>query len=238
MTIENRDDRTQRALAELKSAYGGTALPDEAKGRIADAVFASRSRRSRPLRLAAIGAAAAVAAVVALWGLSPSQGGDSSKAEAAVRLVAVVQEITGRVEVTSPRHETPTAAVPRMRLEPGSAIATAPRSAVVLRVGRHEVTIIGDTRLDLAALDRAGLRFAIDRGRAHFDVAHLAPGERFTVIADGLTVEVVGTRFEVYFDGGCPAVSVDEGKVRASFRREVAVVAAGSSRRFCAPGDS
>jgi ferric-dicitrate binding protein FerR (iron transport regulator)/outer membrane protein assembly factor BamD (BamD/ComL family) len=235
MTV-NRDDRTQRALAELKSAYDGTALPDAAKCRIVDAVFAPPPRRPRTLRLAvALGATAAIAAVVALWGFSSDRDAGSSGAPTAIRLVAVVQEIKGRVEVTSPRREAPALAALRMRLDAGSAIATGPNSAAVVRVGRHEVTIIGDTRLDLAAIDSAGLRFGVDRGRARFDVARLAPGERFTVIADGLTVEVVGTRFDVYFDGACPAVAVEEGRVRTSFRAAAAIVAAGASRRFCAP---
>jgi ferric-dicitrate binding protein FerR (iron transport regulator)/outer membrane protein assembly factor BamD (BamD/ComL family) len=239
MTTENQDDRTVRAVDELRAAYDGTSLPDEVKGRIEGAVFAPRSRKPGPMQLAvAFGLAAAILAVAAVWLFYPRTSGDEPTTPETARYTAVVLELTGDADVTSPHGADALPATARMRLDGESTVTTSPLSAVVLRVGPHEVTVKGDTRFDLASLDRAALRFGIDWGRAHFDVAHLAPGERLAVTAGGLTVEVVGTRFDVFFDGGCPAVSVDEGELRASFRKEVSSVAAGASRRFCEPASS
>lgn len=238
MTNEKQEDRAPRAVAELKTAYDGTSLPDEVKHRIADAVFAPRSRTIGPMKLALVLGLAAVIAVGAVWVFHPRQDRDGSDIAKAAPYTAVVLELTGSADVTSPHSTTALPATAQMHLDGESTITTAPLSAVVLRIGPHEVTVTGDTRFDLASLDRAALRFGIGRGRAHFDVAHLAPKERLVVSAGGLTVEVVGTRFDVFYDGDCPAVSVDEGRVRAYFRNAVSVVAAGASRRFCAPADS
>jgi outer membrane protein assembly factor BamD (BamD/ComL family) len=239
MTTGNREDRAQRAVAELKIAYDGTSLSDAAKGRIADAVFAPRSRIPGPMKLSvAFGLATVIAGLAVAWFFYPGPNGDVPKAARTTRYTAIVLDLSGNADVTLPHSTTAVPATAQMRLDGESTITTAPSSAMVLRIGPHEVTIIGDTRLDLTALDRTGLSFGIDRGRARFDVAHLAPGERFTVTADGLTVEVVGTRFEVYFEGDCPAVSVDEGKVRASFRKEIFFIVAGASQRFCVSVDS
>jgi ferric-dicitrate binding protein FerR (iron transport regulator) len=236
MKTEELEDRERRAVAELRAAYDAASLPDEARRRIEGAVFDRRSRAPGPLRLAAaLGAAAVVAAVATAWILLPRTGGDEPAPSKAARYAGVVLEITGSAAVTSPNSAASLPATARMRLDGESTITTSPLSAVVLRVGPHEITVTGDTRFDLASLDRAALRFGIDRGRARFDVARLAPGERFTVTAGGLTAEVVGTRFDVFFENGCPAVSVDEGELRTAFREEIFSVAAGASRRFCEP---
>jgi len=239
MKTEKNEDRDLRAVAELKAAYDAASLSDEAKRRIEGAVFAPRSGKLGPMQLAvAFGLAAVILAVAALWIFHARQSEDAPRTATTARYTAVVLELTGDVEVTLPHGTTAVPATAQMRLDGESTITTSPLSAVVLRIGPHEVAITGDTRFDLEALDRAALRFGIGRGRAHFDVAHLAPKERLAVSAGGLTVEVVGTRFDVFFDAGCPVVSVDEGKVRASFRKEVTSVAAGASRRFCKPAGS
>ncbi len=223
--------REDRAVAALKAAYERTSLPDAAKRRISRAVFAKRSSATRRPRAAfAIGLAAAlvVAVVVCL-----RAGTTAPTSTTGARYAAVVRSATGDVRVTSTPGAAAVRAAADMRLDAFSVIETGAGAAASLDLGPHRISVREGSRLELRDLERGAVDLEIERGGARFAVAHLARDERFAVAAGGLTVEVVGTRFEVSFDRGCPAVSVEEGRVRAAFGDGISFVTAGESRRFC-----
>lgn len=91
------------------------------------------------------------------------------------------------------------------------------RRHVVLADG-SAVDLDADSRLtvDLAG---AGRELVLERGRAHFAVAH-DPSRPFRVQAGGIVGLAIGTRFSVGYRGADRiAVVVDEGRVRVSQRQ-------------------
>jgi ferric-dicitrate binding protein FerR (iron transport regulator) len=107
-----------------------------------------------------------------------------------------------------------------------------PRQATL---GAHRLVLEADTRVQPLSAGPGQVRLVLERGSAHFEVAHLRPSESFQVRATPVEVEVVGTRFVVERQPGCTTVGVDEGVVQVRFAGAVvARLHPTERRRFCA----
>lgn len=103
---------------------------------------------------------------------------------------------------------------------------TAPQDLQLLAtaIGQRQHVVLADgSAIDLDADSRLIVDFtgatrelALERGRAHFTVAH-DPSRPFRVRAGGIIGQAVGTQFSVgYLDADRVSVVVDEGRVRVS----------------------
>lgn len=97
-------------------------------------------------------------------------------------------------------------------LESGS-VAKATDVPATFRAGDHEIRLETDSEVKGNEVDAANTALSVVRGAASFHVRHLKAGERFWVTAGGVTVEAVGTRFDVSVEGPCARVTVAEGRV-------------------------
>jgi hypothetical protein len=97
----------------------------------------------------------------------------------------------------------------------GARISTAD-GRVALQLGAESVVTLGRrSSLALGRLDEGGVELVVD-GQVDIEVTRRAPGQRFTVLAGGRTVEVRGTAFRVIHRDGEVAVSCEHGRVAVS----------------------
>jgi transmembrane sensor len=154
---------------------------------------------------------------------------DDTIARHRLRLGAVLPPETG--DAAEPRRQprriigwaaVPAAAALVFVLLPTLRQAAPPPQAAIYATGRGEVRDIAladgvhvalapRSRLRLAAADRLVLD-----GAATFDVAH-RPGRRLVVQAGGVSVQDIGTRFEIVSGPDAVRVGVSEGRIAASF---------------------
>ncbi len=99
-------------------------------------------------------------------------------------------------------------------LQPGESVATGPDSMLelMLAVGGR---MIADRNSEFRSPD-AGLDMRLDRGRFLFDIPTVRPGQPGLTlsVADGPSLSVLGTRFEVGADAGLLSLRVEQGRVR------------------------
>jgi hypothetical protein len=98
---------------------------------------------------------------------------------------------------------------------------------VALQLGASSVVTLGArSSMALGRLDEAGVELVVD-GQVDIEVEKRAPGQRFTVLAGGRTVEVRGTAFRVVHRDGEVAVACEHGRVAVSSGNTIVEVGAG-----------
>lgn len=98
---------------------------------------------------------------------------------------------------------------------------------VALQLGAASVVTLGArSSMALGRLDEAGIELVVD-GQVDIEVERRGPGQRFTVLAGGRTVEVRGTAFRVVHRDGEVAVSCEHGRVAVSSGSATIEVGAG-----------
>jgi hypothetical protein len=110
----------------------------------------------------------------------------------------------------------------------GARLATAD-GRVALQLDAASVVTLGNrSSLVLGRLDEAGVELVVD-GQVDIAVTRRAPGQRFTVVAGGRTVEVRGTAFRVVHRDGEVAVSCEHGRVAVSSGDATVEIGAGQA---------
>lgn len=169
--------------------------------------------------------------VSALWEASASVTSESlddairNKSNASRRLPRHPRRRTGWWAAAAMAAACGVIAVGVVKLRPTAAPA-APQVLATEKGERRHVVLADGSTVDLDADSRltvnlagAGRELVLERGRAHFAVAH-DPSRPFRVQAGGIVGLAVGTRFSVGYRGaGRIAVVVDEGRVRVSQRQ-------------------
>ena len=98
----------------------------------------------------------------------------------------------------------------------------------------HEVRVEPGSQVVAGRVERATTELKVARGTAGFKVRHLQTDEIFRVQAGLVTVEAVGTQFEVGIEGACARVAVSEGRVRVKRPGHgPEYLAQGDSRTYC-----
>jgi hypothetical protein len=166
----------------------------------------------------AMAVAFAAGALVA-WGL---------RGRGSARLDAVVSGVAGQA-VADGVHPLG----PRAHVREGQRLHTSAASTVEAKVGAHVVAVNADSDVVLESLRPRDLRFRLDRGSVRLTVAPLERNGRLRIFAGELSVEVVGTVFEVRRAAGCSSVAVRAGRVATWFQGATGELRAGDQRRFC-----
>jgi TolA-binding protein len=106
-------------------------------------------------------------------------------------------------------------------------ISVAPDERRVLHIGNDQVGIDANGRVTLerAVIDEVSLK--LEQGKIACNVEHRKTGERFVVKSGNVRVQVVGTRFSVVRNAADVIVSVTEGIVEVSEKKNVWQVTAG-----------
>jgi hypothetical protein len=145
---------------------------------------------------------------------------------------AVIQSLSGTVEIKAPGSAAWISASPGQELDPDTAVSTGFRSAALIRLGDSSLTVRPLTRLtvkELAAAgdtDRVDIQLRAGRVRAEVKAPEGGRNVNFTVRGPSATASVRGT----VFDFDTVNLSVDEGTVAFSGADNTAVyVAAGQS---------
>ena len=106
-------------------------------------------------------------------------------------------------------------------------ISVAPDERRVLHIGNDQVGIDANGRVTLerAVIDEVSLK--LEQGKIACSVEHRKKGERFVVKSGNVRVQVVGTRFSVVRNAAGVIVSVTEGIVEVSEKKNAWQVTAG-----------
>ncbi len=219
-------------IDSLKNAYERVDLPLGLETRIqAGLAEARRSRRSARLK----GVLVAGALVIVGFGLSMVllSTPPTTEATAPEKLLhhAEIIKVSGTVNVSwGERHQPATARLP---LPEGATIRTDRDGSAVIEIGPHRVLLDRASTLQVQALAKQQLAFSLIDGRTEYTVASLTAGSSFHVLSDGLTVSVVGTRFNVMRQQQCSIVEVTSGKVSTRYDQEQLILGAGAKQEFC-----
>jgi hypothetical protein len=218
-------------LRRLKAEYRQIVLRDEVRETILRRLAEQPTNRAtaRPARSprrpgfgrAAWVAVAFAGGVLVAWGLQGRRP---------ARLSAVVSAISG--QAFSDGGET-RALGPKLPVYEGQRLRTSASGTVATKVGDHVVAVGADSGLVLESLRPQDLRFRLERGSVRLTVAPLGPDGRLRIFAGDLSIEVVGTVFEVRREGDCSLVSVHAGRVHTWFQGHAGEVHQDEERRFC-----
>lgn len=170
--------------------------------------------------------------VSALWEVSASVTSESlddaikNKSNASRRISRRPRRRTGWWVAAAMAAACGVIAVGLVKLRPAAAPAV-PQVLATEKGERRHVVLADGSAVDLDADSRlavdlagAGRELVLERGRAHFVVAH-DPSRPFRVQAGGIVGQAVGTRFSMgYLGTDRISVVVDEGRVRVSQRQD------------------
>jgi hypothetical protein len=130
---------------------------------------------------------------------------------------AVLQNMSGAVEIKAPGSSEWKPAVQGQRLEKTAVISTGFRSTALIALGNSTITVRALTRLSLEEIIESQgaeeVRLYLQAGRVRADVRPPAAGRtNFQIRTPSVTASVRGTSFE--FDG--TTLTVDEGRVHVT----------------------
>jgi transmembrane sensor len=102
-----------------------------------------------------------------------------------------------------------------------------------IRFGDGSTVLLFDDRSHLAIenVTAQSIAVSLTSGMAHFDVVP-SPARSFSVQVDAVTVRVLGTRFNLERDSGRVRVTVERGRVQATWPQGQRVLSAGQSGWF------
>lgn len=253
------DGRQDEPKGILSAHYKDFRMSEEAEKRVKGAILRrfeagvpSRGLVNTGIRLAGATAAGVVCLAALVYyfaGMVPTgrQGGGAKTADApgtqtdragttAVAATAVASALIGpQVSVFDktgkPLAHGETANVP-MKLAEGTTIVTENADPVGLDLGAHRLEMHPESSLTLSSLEAKALSLRLNSGNLSARVHKLGHGERFSVAAGTVLVEVVGTIFSVGFTDSGVAVEVQEGEVRIVHGSQKDRLAAGGRRVF------